>query len=84
VSGRDALSVYAYGNVLRVFNDGATVVQKSYNTATVWPAAFTATTIGTIANANVTAGKSLFFEIVNGLLCDPPAFDLIIEYFTGD
>jgi len=84
IYGRDTLSVYAYGNVVRVFNDGATVAEKSYNTATVWPAAFTATSIGTIANANVAAGKSLFFEIVNGVLCDPPAFDLLIEYFTGD
>ena len=84
IYGRDSLSVYAYGNVVRVFNEGATVVEKSYNTATVWPAAFTATSIGTIANANVAAGKSIFFEIVNGVLCDPPAFDLLIYYFTGE
>jgi len=70
--------------VVKVYNGTSTVVTKTYNTANAFPAAFTPTSLGTMANAAVPAGTAIKFDAVNGATADLPAFDLYIEYTTGN
>ena len=71
-------------SIIKIYNGTTTVLTKSFDSTTAWPTAFVETDLGTVANANVAAGASVRFDIVNGSSADPPAFDLYIWYFGGN
>lgn len=71
-------------SVLKIYNGVSTVVTYTMNSTTAWPAAFTPTSLGALANASVTSGAAIAFDITNGTNADPPAFDLYFEYTTSD
>jgi len=66
-------AIGAYNSTVRIYNGSNVVVVKTFNTPTAWPDAYTPNDLGTVANANVSSGASVKFDVTNGLTADPPA-----------
>jgi hypothetical protein len=95
-SNRQAVTINSIGNltqgapagiddsntaVIAIKNDAAaTVVSKTYNTATQPPSSDDAD-LGTITNGSLAAGQHLTLSVTQGATANLPAFILRIEYY---
>jgi len=66
--------------VITIYKGAATVVAKTYNTGTPFPADHVLADLGTLANNAFTNADEFRVDVVNGATADPPAFMLLIEY----
>ena len=72
--------------VITLKNGANTLVTKTYNTGTAFPANNTSASLGSIDgdHEDIAAGGKLLINVTNGSTADPPAFMLQVEYTLAD
>ena len=73
-------------SVIALTDGTNTLVTKTYNAGTAFPAANTPQSLGTISDTykTLSAGKNLVLNVTNGSAANLPAFSLLIGYIVDE
>jgi hypothetical protein len=65
---------------VKCYRGTTTIVTKTYNTATPFPANHAESDLGALSANVFAAGEDLRIDVVNGVTANPPPFMLLVEY----